>query len=79
MPVAQPQVGVEEDNNPFTPMMAPVESGRAPGEPAPSDSIRTLLEIMGSRIGSGGKPLAQDELSTFLREVDAVIETLPNA
>lgn len=54
-----------------------------PGDPAPSESIRQLLEIMGSRIvrlwccctafsltipqGSDGQPLRQHELDTFLR------------
>ncbi|KAJ8601999.1 hypothetical protein CTAYLR_002749 [Chrysophaeum taylorii] len=51
----------------------------APGEPAPSESVRAVLEIMGSRIGASGRPLRKDELDVFLREVDTVLAALDRA
>lgn len=60
----------------------PMETPPTPQEEeptvAPSESVRKVLEVLGSRIGSNGRPLPQKELETFKKDVDRVIKGLEN-
>uniref|UniRef100_A0A7S3JZB4 Uncharacterized protein n=1 Tax=Aureoumbra lagunensis TaxID=44058 RepID=A0A7S3JZB4_9STRA len=61
------------------PIEKAVESEKPPvaaSEPIPSAAIRQVLEVLGSRIARDGRPLKQNELETFLKNLDSIIVSL---